>query len=166
MRLRLADTVATEAAGAALARVLPADDLIVYLQGDLGVGKTTLVRGLLRALGHKGRVPSPTYTLVEPYELQGRSLQHLDLYRIADPDELEFLGVRDMAGVLLIEWPERGLEHLPLPDIVCRLHAEASGRSVEAEGHSFKGQVLCEAWHKLLWSDGTLGLGDNHEVGL
>jgi tRNA threonylcarbamoyladenosine biosynthesis protein TsaE len=155
MQMRLADTAATEAAGAALARVLPAGDMVVYLHGDLGAGKTTLVRGLLRALGHAGRVPSPTYTLVEPYDLPGRSLQHLDLYRIADPEELAFLGVRDMAGALFIEWPERGFLHLPPPDLACRLAMEASGRSLEAEGNTPKGTALCAAWHKQLWSGRT-----------
>lgn len=146
MHLALADSAATERAGALLAGVLPADDLVMYLQGDLGAGKTTLVRGLLRALGHANRVPSPTYTLVEPYSLGQREIKHLDLYRIADPEELVFLGIRDMGGILLIEWPERGSHFLPPPDLVCRLDTAAPGRVLEVVGETQLGQNLCKAW--------------------
>jgi tRNA threonylcarbamoyladenosine biosynthesis protein TsaE len=146
MRLGLADAAATEAAGAALARVFPTEDCVIYLHGDLGAGKTTLVRGLLRALGHAGRVPSPTYTLVEPYELGRLSLKHLDLYRIADPEELAYLGMRDMTGALLIEWPERGAHFLPEPDLACRLSVAPPGRVLEAEGKSSLGQQILDAW--------------------
>ena len=149
MHVTLMDTAATEAAGAALGSVLP-QSLVVYLHGDLGAGKTTLVRGLLKALGHPGRVPSPTYTLVEPYELRGRELKHLDLYRIADPEELEFLGVREMDGVVLIEWPERGEHFLPAPDMSCRLSVVAEGRGLEIEGVTERGRGVCQAWAKAL----------------
>jgi len=146
MRLALADAAATEAAGAALAQVFPVEDCVIYLHGDLGAGKTTLVRGVLRALGHGGRVPSPTYTLVEPYELGRLSLKHLDLYRIADPEELAYLGVRDMSGAVLIEWPERGAHFLPEPDLECRLTVAPPGRVLEAEGKSDLGRRLSAAW--------------------
>jgi tRNA threonylcarbamoyladenosine biosynthesis protein TsaE len=146
MRLDLADAEATEAAGAALGKVLPVGECVVYLHGDLGAGKTTLVRGLLRALGHPGRVPSPTYTLVEPYELGRLSLKHLDLYRIADPEELAYLGIRDMAGAVLIEWPERGAHFLPGPDLDCRLAVAGLGRALEAEGKTPKGREILAAW--------------------
>ncbi|HEX2668805.1 MAG TPA: tRNA (adenosine(37)-N6)-threonylcarbamoyltransferase complex ATPase subunit type 1 TsaE [Gammaproteobacteria bacterium] len=146
MRLGLKDAAATEAAGAALGKVLPAGDLVIYLHGDLGAGKTTLVRGMIRSLGHPGRVPSPTYTLVEPYELGRLSLKHLDLYRIADPEELAFLGVREMQGTVLIEWPERGAHFLPNPDLECRLTVAAPGRVLEAEGRSEAGRALLAAW--------------------
>ena len=148
MHLPLKDSAATEAAGACLGPLMPVGGLVVYLQGDLGAGKTTLVRGLLRALGHTGRVPSPTYTLVEPYTLGGRELKHLDLYRIADPEELAFLGIRDMGGILLIEWPERGPHFLPPPDIVCRLVTAAPGRVLDAAGESDTGKALCQAWER------------------
>ena len=148
MQLALADSAATERAGALLGTVLPHGDLVVYLQGDLGAGKTTLVRGLLRALGHTSRVPSPTYTLVEPYTLGSCELKHLDLYRIADPEELAFLGIRDMAGVLLIEWPERGVHFLPPPDLVCRLRTAPPGRILDVVGETPVGQNLCNAWGK------------------
>ena len=146
MRLALADSAATEQAGAFLGGVLPEGDLVVYLQGDLGAGKTTLVRGLLRALGHAGRVPSPTYTLVEPYSLGRRELKHLDLYRIADPEELAYLGIRDMDGILLIEWPERGVHFLPPPDLVCRLSVAGPGRLLDVVVETPLGQNLCNAW--------------------
>ncbi|MGE5624770.1 MAG: tRNA (adenosine(37)-N6)-threonylcarbamoyltransferase complex ATPase subunit type 1 TsaE [Bacillota bacterium] len=155
MRLFLKDSAATEAAGAALGSVLPASETVIYLQGDLGAGKTTLVRGLLHALGHQGRVPSPTYTLVEPYELAGRSVRHLDLYRLADPEELAYLGIRDMAGILLIEWPEKGAHFLPPADLVCRLAVSEDGRSLVTEAQSDAGRALQAAWEAA-----------NHKAGL
>jgi tRNA threonylcarbamoyladenosine biosynthesis protein TsaE len=146
MRLGLADADATEAAGAVLGEVFPTQDCVIFLHGDLGAGKTTLVRGLLRALGHAGRVPSPTYTLVEPYELGRLSLKHLDLYRIADPEELAYLGVRDMSGAVLIEWPERGAHFLPEQDLDCRLSVAEPGRVLEVEGRTALGRDLAAAW--------------------
>ncbi|MEE4638913.1 MAG: tRNA (adenosine(37)-N6)-threonylcarbamoyltransferase complex ATPase subunit type 1 TsaE [Wenzhouxiangella sp.] len=92
------------------------DGGVVYLSGDLGVGKTTLVRGLLRAMGYAGRVKSPSYGLVESYELERLTVHHLDLYRLGDPGEIEFLGITDLLdehSLLLVEWPEKGLGHLP-----------------------------------------------------
>jgi len=127
----LADAEATAALGARLAGALPARGSL-HLHGDLGAGKTTLVRGLLRALGHAGPVRSPTYTLVEPYRLAGdRQLFHLDLYRLSDPEELELIGLRELTaeGCLLVEWPERGAGVLPAPLLRVHLAARATGRS-------------------------------------
>jgi tRNA threonylcarbamoyladenosine biosynthesis protein TsaE len=93
---------------------------IVLLNGDLGVGKTTLVRGLLRHLGFSGTVKSPTYTLVEPYQIKGRSIYHFDLYRLGDPEELEYMGGRDYwdgNSLCLIEWPEMAQGYLPEEDL-------------------------------------------------
>lgn len=113
--------------GAALAGALlqvsgkgPGAAIVVAIQGELGAGKTTLVGGLINALGITGAVRSPTYTLIEPYEAHGRHLYHLDLYRLADPQEVAALGIRDLLlsdAVLLIEWPERGVGALPDADL-------------------------------------------------
>lgn len=134
--IRLPDAAATERAGAVLAGM---EGLrIVYLEGDLGAGKTTWARGLLQALGHAGNVRSPTYTLVEPYELRGRSVLHFDLYRLADPEELEYLGVREAFGeqaLWLVEWPERGAGWLPEPDLRVRLEpCKSGGRTLFVSG--------------------------------
>jgi tRNA threonylcarbamoyladenosine biosynthesis protein TsaE len=143
--LQLPDAAATEALGARLAQSLvPA---IVYLQGDLGTGKTTLTRGLLRGLGHEGRVRSPTYTLVEPYRFAGGVIYHLDLYRLADPEELEWLGLRDMLAehaLLLVEWPERGAGVLPPADLIITLEYSGSGRRVTLDAASAAGEQLLE----------------------
>lgn len=140
----LPDEQATEAFGAGLARAL-ADGAVIHLQGGLGAGKTTLCRGLLRALGHRGTVKSPTYTLVEPYEAQGRPVFHFDLYRLALPAELEGLGIRDYlvpGAVLLIEWPERGGRHCPPPDLIVELKPEGPGRLVDWRADSPRGEAI------------------------
>lgn len=142
-KLFLPDEHATEALGAALGQSL-AGAINVYLHGDLGAGKTTLVRGLLRGLGHKGAVRSPTYTLMEPYDLAGMRLLHLDLYRLGDPEELEYLGLREEVGeaVLLVEWPERGQAWLPRPDLSVSLAYQGAGRVAELRATGTGREVL------------------------
>ena len=132
-RLTLPDEAATLALGAEIARGLP-PGVTVYLQGDLGAGKTTLVRGMLRALGHAGRVKSPTYTLTEIYNLPAFELYHFDLYRMHDPREWMDAGFREVANgntVSLVEWPEKAAGLLPPPDLVIRLQVCDEGREIQ-----------------------------------
>ena len=131
MKLYLPDEEAQVRCGETLARLLPSR-AIVFLEGNLGAGKTTLVRGVLRGLGWQGNVKSPTYTIVEPYELDGVNLYHFDLYRLADPEELEYLGLREMLGhgMLFFEWPERGRGFLPEPDCVIHISHSREGREL------------------------------------
>ncbi len=137
------DATATEAFGARLAREL-SPGLVVHFEGDLGAGKTTLARGLLQALLPGQRVKSPTYTLVERYRAPAFDVLHLDLYRLGDPEELEFLGVREDAGraVLLVEWPQRGADRLPAPDLTVRLAPSGAGRSIALIATSALGTAL------------------------
>jgi len=136
-----------EQLGAQLAAATSATGAVYFLYGALGTGKTTLVRGFLKALGHIGPIKSPTFTLVEPYFLGARPVYHFDLYRIADPEELEYLGIRDYfdgTSICLVEWPERGAELWIQPDIVVHIRYRGSYREVELEGRSPKGkEFLC-----------------------
>jgi tRNA threonylcarbamoyladenosine biosynthesis protein TsaE len=147
MRIELCGEEAQGAFGRRLAAVLRAP-CVVYLDGDLGTGKTTLVRGVLRGLGHTGSVRSPTYTLLEPYELDALRLYHLDLYRLADPEELEFLGLRDLLdgdSVLFVEWPARGAGVLPPADLEIRLAYSAAGRVLDLTPRSRAGEGVVAA---------------------
>jgi tRNA threonylcarbamoyladenosine biosynthesis protein TsaE len=143
MKLQLPDAASMEALGLRLAPVL--DHAIVYLQGELGAGKTTLARGILRGLGYTGKVRSPTYTLVEPYAVDQHTVYHLDLYRLADAEELEWLGLRDMLAeqaLLLIEWPERGVGVLPQADLVVQIAPADGGRSVDIVALTGRGRQI------------------------
>lgn len=130
------------ALGAELSRSMDAP-CIVFLEGDLGAGKTTLVRGFLRERGYTGAVRSPTYTLVEPYPLTDETVYHLDLYRLADAEELEYLGLRDMLqprNILLIEWPERGHGWLPQPDLELHIRHQQDGRKIMLQANTAAGE--------------------------
>ena len=135
-----------ERLGAELAGCAPAA-LLLYLHGDLGAGKTTFARGFLRGLGYTGSVKSPTYTLMEPYRIGGRSICHLDLYRLADAEELEYLGVRDLLqeeSILLIEWPERGKGVLPAADLIVLISYLQHGRGIAIHAESDAGKPVAE----------------------
>jgi len=125
--LLIESSSAMEAFAARLANTLAAPSLI-FLEGDLGVGKTTLVRGYLRALGYQGHVKSPTFTLVESYSFTGHEIHHFDLYRLSDPEELEFMGIREYLStdaICFIEWPKKGAPLLHSPDLTIKIeHAE------------------------------------------
>ncbi|HUG03946.1 MAG TPA: tRNA (adenosine(37)-N6)-threonylcarbamoyltransferase complex ATPase subunit type 1 TsaE [Steroidobacteraceae bacterium] len=143
----LPDEAATTAAGAALARALPElrrHSLLLGLSGELGSGKTTLARGLLRALGVAGAIRSPTYTLVEPYETARGTMHHLDLYRLRDgTTELESLGYRDlraMPGLVMVEWPERAGSALGVPDLQATLTTQDAGRRLVIAATSATGR--------------------------
>ena len=145
MVVRTSSAEETEGFGARLAGTRPGGDdtlCVVYLTGDLGAGKTTLTRGLLRSLGVTGAVRSPTYTLVEVYELGAVTALHLDLYRLSDPAELHNLGLREWARgghLWLIEWPERGGELLPAADLVITLTAGESSHHIEVSARTDTG---------------------------
>jgi tRNA threonylcarbamoyladenosine biosynthesis protein TsaE len=148
LRVETANEAQTEAFGARLAAFLPGVHLI-YVRGPLGAGKTTLVRGLLTGLGHTGPVTSPTFTMIEPYEVAGVALFHFDLYRIEDPAELEFLGLRDYLqseNVCIVEWPERAGDVLPPPDLDVMIRSSNDrGRVLQLQAHSEIGEAALRA---------------------
>lgn len=146
IQLHLADAAATDDLGQRLAAHRPAH-AVVHLHGDLGAGKSTLARALLRALGVTGTIRSPTYTLVERYPLaDGREAWHMDLYRIGDPGELDFLGLDEGAASLwLVEWPQRGGGVLPAPDLRIELAMEGEGRSARLLADTDAGQAWLQA---------------------
>lgn len=139
-----------EAFGSKLAALCPAGSKL-FFQGDLGAGKTTLVRGYLRALGFSGAVKSPTYTLVEPYSVQGRMLYHFDLYRINNTRELEGIGLRDyfdQSASCLVEWPEHGGHFLGEPDILIQIRHADPGRNLTLIAKSPDGVAVLAGLHK------------------
>lgn len=133
MNIVLDNQQETEAFGAELWRVLP-EKCLIFLNGDLGAGKTTLVRGLLRAAGYSGTVKSPTYSLVEEYDLGARRVFHFDLYRLKDPEELEWMGMNDylaQKALCFVEWPQMGAGFLPPADLSLLIEIAGEGRSIQ-----------------------------------
>lgn len=145
--LYLPDEAATENFGAALAPAL-SPGLVIWLSGDLGAGKTTLTRGLLRALGHKGNVKSPTYTLIEPYTVSRISLYHFDFYRFNAPEEFLDAGLEEFfgtEGICLVEWADKAIPYVPGPDLELRLEVEGEGRRLRVLAHTPRGEACLNA---------------------
>jgi tRNA threonylcarbamoyladenosine biosynthesis protein TsaE len=154
----LADEAATVAMGQSLGQACQ-QGAVIFLAGDLGAGKTTLSRGVLYAFGHSGAVKSPTYTLVEPYEFDGINVYHFDLYRLGEPEELEFMGIRDYfapENLCLVEWPVRGAGYLPQADLlvsmtVAELEVGATpGRQCQVAANTARGEELVDALRGIL----------------
>ena len=158
LEFKLPDAAATETLGRSLAAALPstsAGGAVVYLQGELGTGKTTTVRSLLHALGVAGKVRSPTYTLIDSYVLPALTCVHIDLYRVQSLGEVEELGIRDLAGpgsLILIEWPEKGQGGIPRADLTISLAYDNAARHVAIRAHSELGR----AWGSKLLQDDSL----------
>ncbi len=150
MAIHLADERATRRLGARLARGLDALDrgLVIALEGELGAGKTALARAVITTLGHSGAVVSPSYTLIEPYEVAGRRLHHLDLYRLSDPEELEYIGLREVdteRDWVLIEWAENGRGFLPAIDLTIALTYAGRARNARLIANTATGKALVGA---------------------
>ena len=140
------DERASAALAGRFAAVLEAQ-CVIYLQGDLGAGKTLFTRAYIHALGYEGYVKSPSYGLLETYEVAGKTVLHLDLYRIEDPEELEYLAIRDLYRrntVLMVEWPDRGEHFLPAPDLVLKFGETAESRFIRCIPNSAHGRILAE----------------------
>jgi tRNA threonylcarbamoyladenosine biosynthesis protein TsaE len=147
LELFAADEEAMLALGARIATVTGGVG-IIYLHGDLGAGKTTLSRGIIRSLGHTGAVKSPTFTLVEPYEMGAVRAFHFDLYRLVDAEELEYLGVRDYFdgdALCLVEWPQRGAGVLPKADMDITISPQGAGRALRLQAQGERGTAWCAA---------------------
>lgn len=145
--LFLTDEQAMVDFGARIAQVTQGHG-VIFLEGDLGAGKTTLSRGIIRGLGHTGAVKSPTFTVVEPYEIGEVRAFHFDLYRLVDPEELEFMGIRDYFegdALCLFEWPGKGEGILPKPDLTITISPQAGGRCLSLSPQGARGEAWCAA---------------------
>ena len=144
VKIELENEAETKEIGAKVASCLKGGE-IIYLKGELGTGKTTLVRGALNGFGHTGNVKSPTFTIVEPYSIDDHVIYHFDLYRLDDPEELESLGIRDYCdgqSICFFEWPEKGGDFLPDADILISLSYQNEGRALEISTSSEIGDSI------------------------
>lgn len=140
----LKDETKTQILATHLAKVI-IPDLLIFLEGDLGAGKTTFMRSILQSLGHEGAVKSPTFTLVEEYQLNSLDIFHFDLYRLSHPEELEYMGIRDYFrkdSIVFIEWPEKGKGYLAEPDLTLKFDILTLGRNVTLFAHTLKGEKI------------------------
>lgn len=147
LKIDLPNEKATKSLGLKIAQSLPSviSDMTVVLKGEMGAGKSTVVRSVLRGMGYRNIVPSPTYTLVEPYEVQSGKIYHIDLYRISNPDELVFLGWSDLNdGLKFIEWPERVPLLFEQADLILNLEYISSGRTLEFNSRTKKGDDIVQ----------------------
>jgi len=159
LRLELPDEAATLALGACLAKALKVGD-VVCLEGDLGAGKTTLVRGLLQGLGYRGRVKSPTYSLVEPHAVSGLNLYHFDFYRLNQPEEYLEAGLDEFfagQGICLVEWPDKAAPYLPSADLRISLAVHGDGRAVQCCSQGERGAACLKDLSFLLMKSGFPG---------
>ena len=143
----LPDELSMTTLGKLLAQSIISNTALIFLQGELGAGKTTLARGFLRGLGYAGHVKSPTYTLVESYQAGEYTVYHFDFYRINEPAELEFIGLSDYLSeqaICLVEWPELAGNQLPVPDLVLHIAVQGEGRALEMTAVSRYGQEMME----------------------
>ena len=142
----LNDEIATVAMGNKVTAIIE-QGAVIYLHGDLGAGKTTFTRGVVQGFGHTGKVKSPTYTLVEPYELTRANVYHFDLYRLGDPEELEYMGIRDYfseQAICIVEWPEKGGEFIQVPDLDITLSYVGDERKIVINSASERGIAIVE----------------------
>lgn len=147
MQIYLDNEAATLKLGNCIAKLCPEHLFVIHLEGELGAGKTTFSRGFLRALGHQGNVKSPTYTLVERYDVADRTVFHFDLYRLSDPEELDYLGLDDYFSdnaLCLLEWAKQGGELLPQPDLVITFTYQQHARNADILALSPAAITLCK----------------------
>ena len=147
LSLFLHNELDTVALGQKIGAALQGSAGVIFLSGTLGAGKTTFTRGVLKHYGHSGAVKSPTYTLVEPYRLAERDIYHFDLYRLADPEELEYMGIReyfDGQALCIVEWPDQGQGFLPKADLVVNLLPSGEGREAQLMANTRVGSAVIQ----------------------
>jgi len=156
-----------ETLGGVLSTVSRQAAVVIYLQGQLGAGKTTVCRGVLQGCGHSGSVKSPTYTLVEPYELAAATVYHFDLYRLGDPEELEYMGIRDYfepGNICLIEWPDKGQGILQAADLELTISVIPLGRCLSLIPHTAQGKTVVAGVRSSLAGSSIRGITISEEA--